>query len=258
MNHVSHWQSLYPEKIEKLGSILDKYEIKPNDLGLYIEAITHSSAAKIAARGGTKDFKIPWNERLEFLGDAVLGLSISASLLGQPQEYNEGELSKIRAALVNEKILAAVARKIGLDQCLIFSEGDPSIRGFEKSSVLADAIEALFGAIFLDLGYEVCKEVVLSMFETYFQGSLKKLTQEDYKSRLQEKIQSLYKELPKYHVVSQVGPDHKKRFEVEVMFRKKVLGSGVGDSKKSASQIAAKFAMEFLADNSNLGDLTES
>ncbi|MGE0172774.1 MAG: ribonuclease III [Oligoflexales bacterium] len=258
MNHVGHWQNIYPEKLEKLGLILTKFGIKPNNFSLYVEAITHSSAAKVAARNQPKEFKIPWNERLEFLGDAVLGLSISASLLNHPQEFNEGELSKIRAALVNEKILAAVSRKVGLDACLIVSEGDPSIRGFEKSSVLADAIEALFGAIFLDLGYEVCKEVVLSMFESYFQGSLKKLTQEDYKSRLQEKIQSLYKDLPKYHVVSQVGPDHKKRFEVEVTFRKKVLGTGIGDSKKSASQIAAKFAMEFLANNKNLGELTES
>jgi ribonuclease-3 len=139
-----------------------------------------------------------------------------------------------------------MCKKLRLDQCLILGTHEEVSGGRAKPSLLADAFEAFIGALFVDAGYEICEEKILAVFSSHLKRPLKKLLETDYKSRLQEKIQSLYKELPTYKLVSQVGPDHQKQFEVEVKFRKQTLGIGSGESKKMASQQAARNALRLL------------
>jgi ribonuclease-3 len=183
------------------------------------------------------------NERLEFLGDAVLSLALSQVLVEHPAGYDEGDLSQMRAALVNEDALAEIAKKIGLDRCLLLSQSEEKSGGRGKSSLLADALEALLGAVFKEAGFEVAKAVVLRLYDSILANSLKSLLKKDHKTRLQELIQQRFKDRPIYKVVSQCGPEHEKQFAVQVSYRSRILGEGVGNTKKQASQRAAESAL---------------
>jgi ribonuclease III len=186
------------------------------------------------------------NERYEFLGDAVLELAISSILIEKFSDQPEGELSKFRAAVVNEARLAELAREIGLGDYLYLGKGEDQTGGRDKPSLLSDAFEAVLGAVFIDRGYKKAYDVVRRHFmealdETGGVGFVK-----DYKTRLQEVSQGRFKAIPRYKMVGEEGPDHSKTFEVNIIINNEVYGVGTGSSKKSAEQQAAKQALEKL------------
>lgn len=217
---------------------------------LLIEAITHSSAAReINNQRGLIEQKIRWNERLEFLGDSVLGLSISDKLMRKEKECQEGELSKLRAHLVSALSLVEIAESIRLGDFLILSVGESKAGGSAKHSLLADALEACFGAIYLDGGFEKTKSVILSLFKEKLEYGLTEILEKDYKTRLQELTQELYKQAPEYRLVEKKGPDHKAQFLIALHIKEHPVFHGTGCSKKSASQNAAKKALQKLLES---------
>jgi ribonuclease III len=186
------------------------------------------------------------NERFEYLGDAVLELIVSHLLMKKYPQATEGELSKLRAAIVNEKTLASVAREHSLGDYLYLGKGEDMGAGREKSSLLADAMEAVIGAIYLDRGFKkafkVIGKIALELFDQVGQEGF----YQDYKTLLQERAQELFRTVPKYRMVREIGPDHDKTFEVNLMIRGEVYGVGSGKSKKDAEQNAAKEALNNL------------
>ncbi len=211
---------------------------------LLLESMTHSSAARYLQKKLLLEQEMPWNERLEFLGDSVLSLVLSSTLLQRPEGFPEGQLSKIRASLVNESTLARISRWLHIGECLLLGPGEERAGGRNKDSVLADALEAFLGAIYLDSGLESVQRIVSHLYSDLLTSSLTDLTQQDYKSRLQELTQGAFKEAPVYNVIKREGPDHQLDFAVEVVFRGMSLGTGHGPSKKSASQEAARVALQ--------------
>ncbi|MFQ5949612.1 MAG: ribonuclease III [Nitrospiria bacterium] len=205
------------------------------------QALTHKSYLNEAKEEGVKD-----NERLEFLGDAVLDLIISDVLMERFPDAPEGALSKMKARIVSEETLARVAKQIDLGNFLYLGKGEEMTRGKEKRSLLADAMEAVIAAIYLDKGLSSVQEVVLKRFEQ----SLEELTQSkmtsDYKTELQERCQKRFGSLPVYEVIQESGPDHQKIFEIEIRIDEVPYGIGTGSSKKEAEQRAAKIALEQL------------
>lgn len=226
---------LVAELLQGLG-----YSFK--NINLLDEALIHRSYA--LSFENQADAK--WNERLEFLGDEVLGLVISEYLFAQPERFPEGDLSRMRASLVNETQLADLARLHKLGPLLRMGAGELKTRGFDKNSVLADAMEAVFGAIFLDGGFAEARQAVLRVYSPLLAPPLSRYLETDYKTKLQEWTQRHYKEKPTYEVVTTSGPAHTPEFEVAVEFRGKRLAVGNGQSKKLASQAAAKQAFESL------------
>ncbi len=202
-------------------------------------ALTHRSYANEQRDGLCED-----NETLEFLGDAVLDLLIGHQLMLRFPELGEGDLSMTRAHMVSEKGLAPVARELGLGAWLRLGKGEQHSGGREKSSLLADALEALVAAVYLDAGFEKAKEVVLRHFEVHIPSQPGQRT--DYKTRLQELVQREHKTTPHYEVVGESGPDHQKLFEVAVVVAGKEQSRATGLSKKAAEQAAAALAIEAL------------
>lgn len=181
------------------------------------------------------------NEVLEFLGDAVLDLAVSDLLMRHNPDKSEGDLSRMRAALVNSTVLAEKAAALKLGALLRLGKGEERSDGRNKPSILAGAFEALLGGIYQDGGYEAARGVVEGFFLTDVSG--KKLGQDDYKTRLQEISQMLFHAPPSYRVVAESGPDHEKKFVTEISVGGKVLGKGEGRSKKQSEQEAAKLAL---------------
>ena len=205
----------------------------PNLLEL---ALTHRSA--VARSGGN-------NEKLEFLGDAVLDLAISDLLMEHFPDANEGELSKVRAALVNAAMLAAKATEMELGRWLRLGRGEERSGGRQKGSILAAAYEALLGAMYQDGGFLKAREVIARLFASDMQRPLR--TQlSDHKTRLQEITQKRFRETPVYRLVRASGPDHDKAFVSEISIAGKLYGRGEGKSKKSAEQEAALQALDLL------------
>jgi len=199
------------------------------------QALTHKSAEQ--------EVGLPSNERLEFLGDAVLGLTIAAHLYRCHPELAEGELTKLKAVAVSETVLAKVADDLGLGSYLILSRGEEQSGGRRRVSILADALEAVFAAVYLDRGTVISRRLVLTLLDERL-GAIERSEHElDYKTLLQEKIQELHRTPPTYRLVDQSGPDHDRTFAVEVRAAGVVLGRGVGKSKKQAEQAAARQAL---------------
>jgi len=199
------------------------------------QALTHKSAEQ--------EVGLPSNERLEFLGDAVLGLTIAAHLYRSHPELAEGELTKLKAVVVSETVLAQVAQDLGIGRYLILSRGEQQSGGRSRVSILADALEAVFAAVYLDRGMAIARRLILALLEERL-GAIERAEHElDYKTLLQEKIQELHRTPPTYRVVDQSGPDHDRTFVAEVRAAGIVLGQGVGKSKKQAEQAAARQAL---------------
>lgn len=186
------------------------------------------------------------NERLEFLGDAVLGLAVSHMLMEAHPGEPEGVLSRWRAALVNERSLASKARCINLGEHLRLGKGELRTRGREKDSLLADAYEALIGAVYLDGGFRKALQVVQEQFRRDVEEPPLGLLHEDFKTRLQEHTQSVLREAPRYILVAEEGPDHEKLFHVRVEVGSGLSGLGKGRSKKEAEQQAARELLKRL------------
>ena len=223
------------KKLEKLQQSVG-YKFK--DERLLQRAITHTSYANECNEGHNKS-----NERLEFLGDSVLGIITAEHFYLNFKDLPEGELTKLRAATVCENSLSSFARQLGLGEYLLLGKGEMCTGGSDRPSILADAFEALIAAIYLDGGIEEAKKFVLKYVD--------KAVEEhrgfrDYKTVLQEVIQKNPGEVIEYVLVKESGPDHNKRFEVEVHLNSNVIGKGVGTSKKKAEQLAAKEALELM------------
>jgi ribonuclease-3 len=185
------------------------------------------------------------NERLEFLGDAVLGLITTDYLIRRYPDLPEGELAKARAAVVNSASLASVARQVELGRALLLGKGEDASGGRSKASILADSMEAVIGAIYLDGGYELAEDIVLRLVGDRLHVAAKGPGEDDYKTRLQELCARDYDEPPSYRVTEH-GPDHAKVFEAEVLVAGCSRGRGQGRSKKQAEQMAARRAWSAL------------
>jgi ribonuclease-3 len=209
------------------------------DPALLLRCLTHVSYGRKKSEGH--------NEVLEFLGDAVLDLAVSDLLMQRNPDKSEGDLSRMRAALVNASVLAEKAALLELGAFLRIGKGEERSGGRAKPSILAGAFEALLGGVYQDGGYQAARAVV----ERYFAADVtaKTLGQHDYKTRLQEISQRLFREPPVYRVVSETGPDHEKVFITEIAVGGKVLGKGEGRSKKQSEQHAARKALDALKDN---------
>lgn len=207
--------------------------------GLLVTALTHSSYAN-----ENRSSKCVSNERLEFLGDSVLGLNAAAYLYGEYPNMPEGQMTKLRAELVCEKSLVGAAGKLGLGEYLRLGKGEEQTGGRTRPSVLADAVEALIAAVYLDGGADVAAALV----KEYILDSEKreKAAFTDYKTLLQELVQRDCKETLSYELLSETGPDHDKVFTARVILGERSLGEGQGRSKKDAEQSAAKKALEVL------------
>jgi len=212
------------------------------DRGLALAALTHKSYVNEHRGEGLQD-----NERLEFLGDAVIDLAVSHRLMERFPEAREGELSKIRAAVVDEVGLAAVARSLDLGALLRVGRGEELTGGRQKASLLADAMEAVVAALYLGSGMAPVMALVDRFVADAFARASAGTLDRDYKTQLQEWAQSRLRAGPRYRVVAEHGPDHDKTFDVELEIRGEVLGRGVGHSKKDAEQAAARQALDELA-----------
>ncbi len=205
---------------------------------LLVSALTHRSALN-----ERKNLKQSY-ERLEYLGDAVLELVISDHLYKTYPKKPEGELTHLRAQIVQTKTLAAAAKKIKLDQHLILSSGEKKAKGHQNPSLLADCFEAVVGAIYLDQGIKQATNFIQKYLLKNLDQLIKSAHITDYKSQLQELVQSKYKLTPTYQVIKTIGPDHNKEFTIKVFLDKKAIATGTGKSKQNAQQRAAKAALE--------------
>ena len=221
-----------------LCAIEEKLRYRFRDRALLEEALTHRTYVNEA--GGGKD-----NQRLEFFGDSVLDFLLSEMLLAQFPASREGELTRIRAALVDEVSLARVAGELDLGSSLRLGRGEEKGGGRQKRSLLADAFEALLAALYLDGGVEPAKRVVAELFEPLF-SSGELLAGRDSKTELQELARLARGELPRYQLKQVTGPDHDKRFTVEIYLGQELMGEGVGRTKKEAEQDAARAATVLL------------
>ncbi|ANE33436.1 ribonuclease III [Campylobacter hyointestinalis] len=213
------------DKLKRLENLVG-YKFKNKEL--LKEALTHKSM-KTSCN----------NERLEFLGDAVLDLIVGEYLFFKFNHTDEGNLSKLRAALVNEKSFAKLSSSINLGEFLYLSTAEENNNGRNKPSLLSDALEALMGAIYLESGLEKVKEIFTKLLEKEYKNIDLKSLGKDYKTALQEITQARFGVTPKYELVSSSGPDHKKVFEMAVYLDGKELARSFGSSKKEAEQSAA-------------------
>lgn len=209
-----------------------------SDKQLLNTALTHSSYAH------GQDGLHPYNERLEFLGDSILSMIISFHLFNRLKDVSEGQMTRIRANIVCEKSLYITAKKLRIGEYIYLSKGEENTGGRKRASILADAVEALIAAIYLDGGLEKTEEFVLTFMKENIESSIKNRIFNDYKSFLQEHIQKNNMGTIEYRLISEKGPDHSKEFQMAVYLSGKMIGKGIGKSKKDAQQSAAKNAIE--------------
>lgn len=222
--------------LNNISKFEDIIKYKFNNKGYILEALTHSSYSN-------ENKSYAFNERLEFLGDSVLGIVISDYLFKNETELPEGELTKLRANIVCEESLSDVAKNINLGKHILLGRGEEATGGRDRASILADAFEAVIASIYLDGGIEPASVFVLDNMEEIIQDSIKGRIFRDYKTHLQEVIQSQGDSNIIYDLVEEIGPDHNKRFIMQVKLNDEILGSGEGKSKKEAEQSAAKQAL---------------
>jgi ribonuclease III len=212
------------------------------DRGLLEHAMTHTSRANEDVSGGVRD-----NESMEFLGDAVLGFVVADLLFRDFPEFDEGQKSKMKASLVSTATLAQQAERLDLGEHMLLGRGEEKTGGRRKQALLADSYEALIAAIYLDGGVDAARAFIVREFAPLVAEVRRTgVSDRDYKSALQELLQSRELPLPDYRVVGSIGPDHRKLFEVEVIVRGERIGDATGRSKKEAEQEAARTALEKL------------
>ncbi|HDQ41812.1 MAG TPA: ribonuclease III [Desulfonatronum sp.] len=224
---------------DKIGYVFAKVD-------LLNEALTHSSHANESTGRGQS------NERLEFLGDAVLELCITEELFSRYPDADEGRLTVYRAMLVNERALASLALDLGLDRMLMLGRGEESQGGRQRPALLSDAFEALLGAVFLDGGYYAAREWVLNRFAPLWSGIKEVQSEKDYKTRLQEMTQQIFKDRPTYVLEETSGPEHERMFHVLLRLPTGEEFRSRGTSVKKAEQQAAQNALKFFGRESNL------
>ncbi len=228
-------------EILPLQALEDKLGYVFKDLALLKKSLSHKSYSN-----EKRLTRLDHNERLEYLGDAVLELCISDLLMHGFPDAQEGEMSKVRASLVNETALSEVAKKIQLGKYLFLGKGEEQGQGREKNSLVSDAFEALIGAIYLDGGFQHAFRFVKKLFLPEIERSTKEDINRDYKTKLQEEAQNRFREAPDYRLVDQQGPDHDKVFHVDLYIGGEKFSAGQGKSKKQAEQMAAMKALDAL------------
>ncbi|MEK6704831.1 MAG: ribonuclease III [Candidatus Poribacteria bacterium] len=212
-----------------------------SDRGILLQSLTHKSYGHEFFQ--EKSIALRDNERLEFLGDAILDVVVSDILLEAFPDANEGQLSKMRAAVVNEKMLAEVALTVGIHECIRLGRGEAKSGGDKKSSILSSTLESLIAAIYIDGGFYAVYPVVRHLFAPLFAEERELMAFYDHKTQLQEIVQARWKATPTYHLRKTEGPEHAKTFEVEVQMSGRTLAVAVGCSKKEAEQNAARHAI---------------
>jgi ribonuclease III len=226
---------------EQLGNLEKRLSYTFRDITILETALTHRSYINENPQLANED-----NERYEFLGDAVLGLCVSDLLFTQYADFSEGTLSKIRAAIVNEKPLAEIAQQLEIGNCLMLGKGEEISGGRTKDSLSANALEAVIAAIYLDSGFAKTKSFIKKMIGPLLHDESLRAHYFDYKTALQELCQKRYKTAPVYTIIDSRGPDHAKTFEIEVTVAGRVTQTGCGKSKKEAEKQAAEKAWEQL------------
>lgn len=226
---------------ERIQELMYKIGYEFKNKNLLVQALTHSSYANEHNNTHKQD-----NEKLEFLGDSVLDLICTEYIINKFADLDEGKLSKIKSQIISEIAFSSISNELNLGEYLFLSNGETYSGGRKRKSILADAFEALIGAIFLDSDYYQVKNIAIK----YIDNILVKLDKlegiSDYKTELQEYIQPIFKTTPKYELISAVGPDHDKRFNVRVIINNETMGEGFAKSKKEAEKIAAKNALKKL------------
>ncbi len=239
--------SFLPEVLEKAQKLLN-YQFK--DASIVLRAVTHSSFSNEDRKLNPDCEPVCDNERLEFLGDAVIGLVVAELLMQRFPEASEGKLSRWRSYLVSRRFLALLAGELGVGSLVLLGQGEKRTGGAEKRSILAATLEALIGGVYLDSGLEPVQTILSRIFHS----ALQQITLHpddpapllDNKTYLQEVTQSLYKSTPLYRLKEAWGPEHEKTFRVEIVVDGKALGTGDGKSKKEAEQRAALMALELI------------
>jgi ribonuclease-3 len=221
-----------------MGTLESRLNYRFRNPALLTEALTHASLIYETKR------KVPDNQRLEFLGDAVLQLVLSEALYQRLPVSDEGLMTKMRVRLVSEKALSALARRIGLGPEILMGRAEAAQGGRDRDSTLADAMEAVIGAVFLDSGMEGARAFLLHLVEPDLQAVVERPVDVNPKGQLQELLQGLGTVPPDYKTLSQEGPDHKKEFSVSVSLEGTLLGEGRGLSKKEAEITAARAALD--------------
>jgi len=191
----------------------------------------------------------PSNERLEYLGDSVLGLVIADQLYHDHADMREGQLTKMKAMLVNETTLASIGRDIGLNEHMLLSPEEDRLGGRERPSIISDTVESVIGAVYLDGGLEAARDIVLRLIYRKKSRIMSDDSQRNYKGELLELIQARGNGMPRYDVAWEKGPDHEKEFKVKVYVGDRSIGNGIGFSKKEAEQKAAAEALDYFRNN---------
>ncbi len=234
-------KSITRSEKKQLKALEKIFGIRFKNRDLLRKALTHRSYANENNLPASEH-----NERLEYLGDAVLELAVSEHLMKQYPEFTEGELSKLRAAIVNERQLAELAQEYKLGEFLILGRGEDQTSGRDKPSILSDAYEAILGAAYLDRGYKHARKLIERHYKELFKDRTAESFYLDFKTELQERAQGIFKTIPQYRLVKEYGPDHRKMFEIELVIRNERFGLGKGYSKKEAEQKAAEQALNKL------------
>ena len=225
-----------------LADFEKELKIKFKNPSLLKRALTHRSLLNEA-----KDKEVVSNERLEFLGDAILSFVVSNWIFNEFPKYPEGKMTNLRSNLVKTGTLAKISRKLKVGDYLLLSKGEKESEGYQKPTLLANTLEAVIGAIFLDQGIEAIERFIKNNFEVLLKEFVALGNFKDYKSLLQEKLQAQKKKSPVYKTVNEKGPEHNKTFTINVCYQKSgLIATGVGRSKQKAEQEAARMALEKL------------
>jgi ribonuclease-3 len=229
------------QRMQRLRELEERLGYRFGEIGLLENALTHRSFVNENPAPPFKD-----NERLEFLGDAVLELTITDMLMQKFPDYAEGQLSKLRASVVNEQPLAELARRFRLGEFLLLGRGEETSGGRMKTSLLANAFESIIAAMVLDGGFDRTAAFIGRFFEPLIEEGGTTTVYRDYKTAAQEVCQTRFRDVPRYVLISETGPDHDKRFETSLIIGERIIATGTGRNKKEAEQQAAKTAMEAL------------
>lgn len=227
--------------MDNLKDLEKKLGVNFKNKDLLIQALIHKSYLN-----ENPQVKLESNERLEFLGDAILSFLVAEKLYGKYKNIPEGELTNLRSLLVRTTTLAKLARRLKIGQFLRLSKGETGEGGRKNPNILADALEAIIGAVYLDSGMTTTKKFIQNQILAHLPRLTRDGNNHDYKGKLQNILQEKFHITPKYKVLLELGPDHSKKFEIGVFLGKKMLAKGVGRNHKEASQDAAKVALKTL------------
>lgn len=237
--------SISPERKRELVLFQKQADIKFKNLDLLNLAFSHRSFSNESSAD------IDNNERLEFLGDSVLGLVVSEWLFVHLPNLDEGDFSRIKSFVVSEESLATIAKKLRVDNFILIGKGEEYSGGRSKKALLADCLEAVFGSYFLDSGFKAATDFIQRLLVPEIKNVLENKHRKDYKTLLQEYVQKTYKSTPRYELLKKTGPEHDNTFWMQVAVLKKVFGPASGSNKKEAEQAVAKIAYESLGVKEN-------